>query len=167
MLLLPCGYASFGRDFTQQTCEVWRKQNKNKTKEQRAKKYLCTSCRFPSVTHRPPKLNRPLPSSKNPHFQNKARCTTFLVKMSFICMRIKNDFLIKGWAPTLVLKQRPGGTRKCPLEYIYKYIIDNKIKSHTWATVSQQMVPKVWGFYGKASLNSFCINNSTFYSKYP
>ena len=56
--------------------------------------------------------NRPLPSSKNPHFQNEARCTTFLVKISFICMRMKNDFHIKGWAPTLVLKQRPKGARK-------------------------------------------------------
>ena len=28
--------------------------------------------------------NRPLPSSKNAHFQNKAKCTTFVVKMSFI-----------------------------------------------------------------------------------
>ena len=36
--------------------------------------------------------NRPLPTSKNPHFQNEARCTTFLVKMSFICMRMENDF---------------------------------------------------------------------------
>jgi len=35
-------------------------------------------------------VNRPLPSSKNPHFQNEARCTTFLVKMSFICMTITN-----------------------------------------------------------------------------
>ena len=61
------------------------------------------------------KLNRPLPSSKNPHFQNEARCKTFLVKMSFICMRMKNDFHIKGRAPTLVLKQRPGGTRKWPI----------------------------------------------------
>ena len=60
-------------------------------------------------------FNRPLPSSKTPHFQNEARCTTFLVKMSFICMRMKNDFHIKGGAPTLVLKQRPGGTRKCPI----------------------------------------------------
>ena len=34
-------------------------------------------------------VNRPLPSSKNPHFQNEARCTTFFVKMSFICMRMK------------------------------------------------------------------------------
>ena len=34
--------------------------------------------------------NRPLPSSKNPHFQNEARCTTFLVRMSFICKRMKN-----------------------------------------------------------------------------
>ena len=59
-------------------------------------------------------VNRSLPSSKNPHFQNEARCTTFLVEMSFICMRIKNDFHIKGWAPTLVLKQRPGETWKWP-----------------------------------------------------
>ena len=34
--------------------------------------------------------------------------TLFLVKMSFICMRMKNDFHIKGWAPTLALKQRFG-----------------------------------------------------------
>ena len=52
--------------------------------------------------------NRPPPSSNNPHFQHEARCTTFLVKMSFICIRMKNDFHIKGWAPTLVLKQKPG-----------------------------------------------------------
>ena len=58
--------------------------------------------------------NRPLPSSKNPHFQNEARCTTFLVKMSFICMRMKNH-RIKGWAPIHILKQRPGGTRKWPI----------------------------------------------------
>ena len=42
------------------------------------------------------------------YFQNEATCTIFLVKMSFICKRMKNDFHIKGWAPTLVLKQRPG-----------------------------------------------------------
>ena len=59
--------------------------------------------------------NRPLPSSKNPHFQNEARCTTFLVKMSSICMGMKYDFHIKGCAPTLVLKQRPGGTRTWPI----------------------------------------------------
>ena len=58
---------------------------------------------------------RPLPGSKNAHSQNEARCTTFLVKTSFICMSMKYDFRIKGWAPTLVLKQRPGGTRKCPI----------------------------------------------------
>ena len=63
----------------------------------------------------PDLFNRPLPSSKNPHFQNEARCTTFLVKMSYICMKMKNDFHIKGWAPTLVLKQSPGGTRKWPI----------------------------------------------------
>ena len=47
------------------------------------------------------KINRPLPSSKNPHFQNEAGCTTFLVKMSVICMRMKSDSHIKSRAPTL------------------------------------------------------------------
>ena len=36
-------------------------------------------------------------------------------KLSFICMRMKNDFHIKGWRPTLLLKQRPRGTRKWPI----------------------------------------------------
>ena len=40
-------------------------------------------------------FNRPLASSKNPHFQNKATCTTFLVEMSFICRRMKNHSLSK------------------------------------------------------------------------
>ena len=57
-------------------------------------------------------MNRPIPSSKNPHFQKEAKCTTFLVKMSFICMRMKNHFHIEGWALHLALIQRPGGTPK-------------------------------------------------------
>ena len=74
--------------------------------------------------------------STNPHFQNEARCTTFLVKMSFICMRTENDFHIKGWAPTLVLKQRPGGTRKWPITnaveqapagYLHPYVQKHKL----------------------------------------
>ena len=48
------------------------------------------------------------PSSINRHFQNEAKCTTFLVKMSFICMRMKSHFRIKGWALNLVLIQRLG-----------------------------------------------------------
>ena len=40
--------------------------------------------------------NRPLPSSKNPLFQNEAKCKTFLVEMSFICVRMTNHFHIKG-----------------------------------------------------------------------
>ena len=58
-------------------------------------------------------FNRPpQPSSKNPYFQNEAKCTTFLVKMSFSCMRTKNHFHIKGRALNLVLIQKFGGTQK-------------------------------------------------------
>ena len=60
--------------------------------------------------------NRSLPSSKNPHFQNEAGCTTFLLKMSCICMRMKNDFHQRvSTYYTHVLKQRPVGTRKWPI----------------------------------------------------
>ena len=37
---------------------------------------------------------RTFPCSKNSHFQNESKCKTFLVKTSFICMRIKYHFLI-------------------------------------------------------------------------
>ena len=40
--------------------------------------------------------------SKNPHFQNEAKGTIFLVKMSFICMWMKNHFHIKGYALNLI-----------------------------------------------------------------
>ena len=66
-------------------------------------------------------VNRPLPSSKNPHFQNEAKGTTFLVEMRFICMRRKNNFHIKGRALNLVLIQRPGGTRS-EVAYLLKII---------------------------------------------
>ena len=59
--------------------------------------------------------NRPFPSSPGPLYQNEVRCLTFLVEMNFICMRMKNHFHIKGWAPNIVLIQRPGGTRKWPI----------------------------------------------------
>ena len=41
-------------------------------------------------------FNRPFPSSKNSHFLHEAKCKTFVVKISFICMRIKNHFHING-----------------------------------------------------------------------
>ena len=36
--------------------------------------------------------NKPFLSSKTPHFENEAKCKTFLVIMSLICMRIKDQF---------------------------------------------------------------------------
>ena len=60
--------------------------------------------------------NTPFPSSKNSHFQNEAKCETFVVKMSFICIIIKNHFHINGFALSLALKVRFFGTRKWPIE---------------------------------------------------
>ena len=59
--------------------------------------------------------NRPFPSSKKSHFQNEAKCETFVVKMSFICIIIENHFHINGFALSLVLKVRFFGTRKWPI----------------------------------------------------
>ena len=73
----------------------------------------------------------PLPSPETPHFQNEGKCTTFLRKMSFICMRMKNQFHIKGWALNLILIQRPGGTRKWPIPGTFE--VCEKFSSATWA----------------------------------
>ena len=67
------------------------------------------------VGERPPLLNRPFPSSKKFHFQNEAKCETFVVKMSFICIIIKNHFHVNGFALSLALKVRFFGTRKWPI----------------------------------------------------
>ena len=60
-------------------------------------------------------VNRPFPSSKKSHFQNEAKCETFVVKMSFICITIKNHFHVNGFALSLALKVRFFGTRKWPI----------------------------------------------------
>ena len=61
------------------------------------------------------RFDRPLPSSKNRHFQNEAKYASFLVKMSFNCSRRKNHLHLKGWALDLVLKQRLGELRNGPI----------------------------------------------------
>ena len=45
-------------------------------------------------------------------FQNKVKCKTFLMKMSFIHMRIKIHFDINGFVLSLALKQRLWATQK-------------------------------------------------------
>ena len=50
--------------------------------------------------------NRPFSSSKISHFQNETNWKTFLVKMSFICMRITNHFHISSFAHSLSLWRR-------------------------------------------------------------
>ena len=53
-------------------------------------------------------VNEPFPSSKRSHFHNEAKCKTFLVKKSFICIRIKTHFHINGFPVGLTLTQRLG-----------------------------------------------------------
>ena len=63
-------------------------------------------------------VSRPLPSSKKSHFQNEAKCETFVVKMSFICIIIKNHFHINSFALSLALKVIFFGTRKWPITLV-------------------------------------------------
>ena len=69
----------------------------------------------PSVWRKSFPLNGPFPSSKKSYFQNESKCETFVVKMSFICMRIKTHFHINSFALSLALKVRFFGTRKWPI----------------------------------------------------
>ena len=52
---------------------------------------------------------------QKPSSYNEAKYKTFLVKISFICMIIKNHFHKKGFALGLVLKQRLAASRKWPI----------------------------------------------------
>ena len=99
--------------------------------------------------------NRPLSSSKNPHFQNEARCTTFLVKMSFICMRMKNHFHIKGWTLNLVLIQRLGGTREWPIRKHISNIQPARLAEGIWYTKCHSSLPNIYfRLSGSYSFNS-------------
>ena len=68
-----------------------------------------------------PFMNRPFPSCKKSHLQNEARCETFVVKMSFICIIIKNHFHINSFALSLALKVRFFWTRKWPIALRYLF----------------------------------------------
>ena len=52
------------------------------------------------------------PTSKNSLLQNETKCKPFHVKMSFICIRIKNQLHINGFALSIAFKLRPGALRK-------------------------------------------------------
>ena len=59
-------------------------------------------------------------------FQNEAKCKTFLVKMSFICMRIiKKHLHINGFARSLALKKRLEATGKWLIVKSSKPLIKN------------------------------------------
>ena len=84
--------------------------------------------------------NRPFPSSKKFHFQNEAKCETFVVKMSFICIIIKNHFHVNGFALSLALKVRFFGTRKWPitLEYWTRTLSRNTTKDSEFSIMSEK-----------------------------
>ena len=86
--------------------------------------------------------NRPFPSSRSSHFQNKANCKTFLVKMSFICKRTKNHFHINGFALCIVLKQGLWATWK--MAYFNSITNRNHYKFHIRAVQF-----KVWPVSGR------------------
>ena len=60
-----------------------------------------------------PEIIRPFTSSRNSYFKNEAKGKTFVVKMDFIRMRIKNHFHISDLI-SLALKQRLKETQKWP-----------------------------------------------------
>ena len=70
--------------------------------------------------------NRPFPSSRNPHFQNEANCTTFVVKMSLICTRIKKILLISMASHLAHFETEAFATGKWPIFSLAFCILINK-----------------------------------------
>ena len=95
--------------------ELWRSRKKGAIRRGRRPRRI-TPSEISIILHMIRKPNRPFPSSKKSHFQTEAKCETFVVKMSFICIIIENHFHINGFALSLVLKVRFFGTRKWPIQ---------------------------------------------------
>ena len=68
-----------------------KKKSKVKKKSERTFETLCT---WQKCQTRTPQIIRPFTSSRNSYFKNEAKYKSFKVKMSFICIRIKNHFHI-------------------------------------------------------------------------
>ena len=83
--------------------------------------------------------NRPFPSSKKSHFQNEAKCETFVVKMSFICIIIKTHFHINGFALSLALKVRFFGTRKWPIALLCLIVIHANVQTANCVQYSERI----------------------------
>ena len=70
---------------------IEKKKSKVKKKSERTFETLCT---WHKCQTRAPQIIRPFTSSRNSFFKNEAKYKSFKVKMSFICIRIKNHFHI-------------------------------------------------------------------------
>ena len=86
--------------------------------------------------------SRPLPSSKKFHFQNEAKCETFVVEMSFNYDANKTHFHNKGFALSLVLKVKLFGTRKWPNSNCHRQTSFQC--SHAKHVTSRNSAPRVW-----------------------
>ena len=95
-----------------------------------------------------PEIIRPFTSSssRNSYFINEAKYKTFVVKMSFICMRIKNRFHINDLI-SLTLKPRLKETRKWPIarpSWSQKSLVTHH--QAEWSNMSQ-LIPEHIGYY--------------------
>ena len=68
-------------------------------------------------------------------FKMRPSAQPFLLKLSFISMRMKNHFHTKGWALNLVLIQRPEGTRSeilSPESKVWSFCPNESINLINW-----------------------------------
>ena len=76
--------------------------------------------------------------------QNESTCTIFLVKMSFICMRIKNDFHINSFAVSLALKLRLEAIRKWPILTGFFLVHQHGHRDMMWKRSIGNLVVRAW-----------------------
>ena len=79
--------------------------------------------------------NKPFPSSHGPLLQNEGRCSAFDTEIIFYSDTNKTHFHRKGCAPSLILKVRVFGTRKCPIHAratdVYRLYLHSKFTIFT------------------------------------
>ena len=76
--------------------------------------------------------NRPLPSTKDPHFPNEAKSTTFPLKTSFFLLEWKTIYISKAEHLTSFWF-RPEETQKWPSYCLYEPVTSNReLKNIDW-----------------------------------
>ena len=99
---------------------------------------MSMSLNYSTVDHMKRLLEKAVSESTNPHFENEARCKTFLVIMIHLCE--KKTFRPNSLALSLALKWRLWATRKWPILVVGERMFYYKLSDSCFTEIVLQVL---------------------------